>query len=81
MTTAQSHETAQKTVALTVRLPVELADALRNYAFVTNASANDVMKRALLDYLQAGGRAEMVRQAFEQVLNQHAVALDKLKDM
>jgi predicted transcriptional regulator len=66
---------------LTVRLPVELADALKNYAFVTETSGNEVIKRALIEYLKVHGREEAIRAAFERVLEQHSIALDKLKDM
>ncbi|WP_407688204.1 DNA-binding protein [Mycobacterium sp. HUMS_1102779] len=66
---------------MTVRLPAELADALKNYAFVTNTSANDVIKQALIDYLKAHARTDMVRVAFDKVLQQHSVAFDKLKDL
>lgn len=69
------------TTALTVRLPVELADALKNYAFVTETSGNEVIKRALVEYLQVHGRKEIMRSAFERVVEQHSEALDKLKDM
>ena len=68
-------------MALTVRLPGELADALRNYAFVVDASANDVIKRALIEYLQTHARTHMVRAAFDKVLEQHRVAFDKLADL
>ncbi|MPY79816.1 MAG: DNA-binding protein [Actinophytocola sp.] len=70
-----------ETTALTVRLPVEMADALRTYAFLNNASVNDTVKRAVADYLQQHGREETMRAAFERVLTDHAVALDKLKDL
>jgi hypothetical protein len=70
-----------RTTGLTVRLPAELADVLRNYAFLTNTSANDVIKRALIDYLKTHSRAEMMDAAFDRVLHDHGVALDKLKDM
>lgn len=66
---------------MTVRLPAELADALKNYAFVTNTSANDVIKQALIDYLKTHARTEMVRVAFDKVLEQHSVAFDKLRDL
>jgi hypothetical protein len=66
---------------LAARLPAELGDALRNYAFVTDTSANDFIERALVEYLKVHGRTEMVRAAFAKVLDQHAVAFDKLKDM
>jgi len=66
---------------MTVRLPAELADALKNYAFVTDTSANDIIKQAVTEYLKANARTEMVRAAFDKVLEQHAVAFDKLKDL
>jgi predicted transcriptional regulator len=66
---------------LTVRLPGELADMLKNYAFVTDTSANEVIKRALIEYLKVHGREDVMRAAFDRVVDQHGKALDKLKDM
>lgn len=80
-TDAHTNEAAQKTTGVTVRLPVELADALKNYAFVTETSGNEVIKRALIEYLRVHGRTDMVRDAFEKVLSRHAVAFDKLADL
>ncbi|QLL05734.1 ribbon-helix-helix protein, CopG family [Mycobacterium vicinigordonae] len=74
-------DATQKTVGVTVRLPVELADALKNYAFVTESSGNEVIKRALIEYLKVHGREEVMRSAFERVVEQHRVALDKLAGM
>ncbi len=71
----------QRTTGMTVRLPAELADVLRNYAFLTNTSANEVIKLALTEYLKTHGRTEMMEAAFDEVMRQHSVALDKLKDM
>jgi predicted transcriptional regulator len=70
-----------KVTGMTVRLPVELSDALKNYAFVTDTSANDVIKQAVIDYLKVHARTEMVRAAFDKVLEQHSVAFDKLKNL
>ena len=72
---------AAQTTALTVRLPTELADALKNYAFVTQTSGNEVIRRALVEYLTVHGRPEAIRTAFDRVVHQHAIALDKMKDM
>ena len=69
----------QYTKPLTVRPPGELADALRNYAFVTDTSANDVIKAALVEYLKARAHTDIVRSAFDKALKQHAEAFDKLK--
>jgi predicted transcriptional regulator len=76
-----SNSAQRGAVALTVRLPAELTDALRNYAFVTDTSANDVVKRAVADFLKAHGHTEMVRAAFEKALDRHAIAFDKLADL
>ncbi|OBJ86496.1 DNA-binding protein [Mycobacterium asiaticum] len=73
--------TTTKTTGITVRLPAELADALKNYAFVTNTSANDVVKQALTEHLKAHARTDMVRAAFEKVLVQHSVAFEKLEHL
>ncbi len=54
---------------------------LKNYAFVTDISANEVIKRALIEYLKVHGRRDVMRAAFERVVDQHGKALDKLKDM
>lgn len=75
------HETAQGTTALTLRLPAELAEAVKNYAFLTNTSGNDVIKRAVIDYMKAHAQTDMVRAAFEKTLEQHKVAFDKLADL
>jgi predicted transcriptional regulator len=76
-----ANESAQRTTGLTVRLPGELADMLKNYAFVTDTSANEVIKLALVAYLKVHGREDVMRAAFERVVDQHGKALDKLKDM
>jgi predicted transcriptional regulator len=73
--------TPQATTALTVRLPVELAEALKNYAFVTDTSGNEVIKRALVEYLKAHAQTDMVRAAFAKALEQHSIAFEKLADL
>lgn len=75
------HDTTPRTTGLTVRLAAELADALKNYAFVTDTSANEVIKRALIEYLKVHGRADLMQSAFERVVRQHSVALEKLENM
>jgi len=67
-----------QTTSLTVRLPADMAEALRTYAFVTNTSGNDVVKQAVAEFLQTHARTDMVRAAFQQTLKDHEVALDKL---
>lgn len=72
---------SSRTTGLTVRLPAELADAVKNYAFVTDTSANDVIKRALVEYLKIHGRADLMKAAFDRVVQDHSLALQKLEDM
>jgi predicted transcriptional regulator len=79
MTTRDDSKVA--TTALTVRLPVELADALKNFAFVTETSGNEVIKRAVVEYLRAHAQTDMVRAAFDRALQQHAIAFEKLADL
>ena len=50
---------------LTVELPGELAEALRNYALVTNTPVNQVINAALADYLEANA-ADVVHAAFDK---------------
>ncbi|WP_102144406.1 ribbon-helix-helix protein, CopG family [Mycobacterium hubeiense] len=76
-----AEESTPRTTGVTVRLPAELADALKNYAFVTDTSANEVIKRALIEYLKIHGRAEIMESAFQRVVRQHSVALEKLENM
>lgn len=63
---------------MTVRLPKELAVLLKNYAFITDTSINDVVKQALIDHLHSH-RDKMIGAAFNRVLEQHEAALDYLK--
>jgi predicted transcriptional regulator len=64
---------------LTIRLPDELAEALRSYAFVTDASANEIVEAALAEYLKAHAHTDIVRAAFDKALHLHAVAFEKLE--
>jgi hypothetical protein len=79
--TATAAGTTAHTTGLTVRLPTELAEVLKNYAFVTDISGNEVIKRALIAYLKTHGRDDLMKSAFDRVVAQHKVALDKMADM
>jgi len=46
---------------LIIRLPEELAEALRTYAFVTHTSANRIVEAALTEYLKAHAHTDIVR--------------------
>lgn len=80
-TAAHTPTNAPATTALTVRLPAELADALKNYAFITETSGNEIIKRAIGEYLRAHAQTDMVKAAFAKALKQHAIAFEKLADL
>lgn len=52
---------------LTVQLPGELAEALRNYALATNTPVNQVINAALAEYLETNA-ADVVHAAFDKGL-------------
>jgi hypothetical protein len=66
---------------LTVRMPAGMHEAVRTVAFVTNSSINDVVVRAVADYLSDAGRSQAVDGFLERAHDQWRVALDKLADM
>lgn len=71
----------QEQVAMTVRLPKEVHEALRTVAFASDASLNDVVLRAVADFLGDKGRREAVDAMATRVRERYRVALDKLKDL
>ena len=72
---------AQGHIAMTVRLPAEVHEALRTVAFAGGGSLNDVVLRAVGDFLAGKGRREAVDAMATRVREQYRVALDKLKDL
>lgn len=68
-------------VAMTVRLPAEVHEALRAVAFARGGSLNDAVLRAVGDFLADKGRREAVDAMAARVREQYRVALDKLKDL
>jgi predicted DNA-binding protein len=80
-TTTTTTTPRQPTKDFTLRLPLELAEVLKNQAFVTSKSINEVMKEALVQYLQGDARREAFEMALAKVKDDHRVALDKLADL
>jgi NRPS condensation-like uncharacterized protein len=70
-----------ETQVLTVRMPKDEHEALRGYAFATGASMNDVVLRALRDFLSGPGRREEFDALLSKARKQYRVALDKLVDL
>lgn len=68
-------------VAMTVRLPAEVHEALRAVAFARGGSLNDAILRTVGDFLADKGRREAVDAMATRVREKYRVALDKLKDL
>lgn len=78
---AGAHVKGGKSVAMTVRLPPEVHEALRVVAFATGASLNDIVLRSVGEFLADKSRRETVDRIATQVREQYRVALDKLKEL
>jgi hypothetical protein len=66
---------------LTIRVPKDVHEAVRTLAFATDSSINDVALRAIRDHLATGGHRKAVEGLGARVIEQYAVALDKLADL
>jgi hypothetical protein len=64
-----------------LRLSSEEHTALRTFAQITGASANDVVRRALREFLAGPGRREEFETLLKQAREDYALALDKLADL
>jgi predicted transcriptional regulator len=66
---------------LNVRVPKDVYDALRTYAYATDSSINEAVLRALADFLASQGREDEVDAFLRNARKQYRVALDKLADL
>ncbi|MQA01871.1 MAG: toxin-antitoxin system HicB family antitoxin [Streptosporangiales bacterium] len=67
--------------ALTLRLPPELHEQLRLYAFLTSQSINETVTGVVAEWLKEQGRTAMLDAAAEHGQQTHRIALDKLRDL
>jgi NRPS condensation-like uncharacterized protein len=70
-----------ETQVLTVRMPKDEHEALRSYAFATGASMNDIVLRAIREFLASSGRREEFDALLTKARKQYRLALDKLADL
>lgn len=71
-----------KREVLTVRLPADLHQGLREYKlFAHKASINDVVVDLIRDFLAGPGRQEIEQGMTDRARAAYGVALDKLADM
>lgn len=71
----------QELQQLNVRIPRDVYDALRTYAYASDSSINEAVLRALADFLASRGRKEEVDAFLKGARTQYRVALDKLADL
>ncbi|MBA3631052.1 MAG: DNA-binding protein [Actinobacteria bacterium] len=71
----------QELQQLNVRVPKDVFQALRTFAYATDSTINEAVVRALVDFLAARGRQEEVDAFLKGARRQYRVALDKLADL
>lgn len=78
MARAQDRAQSQQ---LNVRVPRELYDALRTYAYATESTINETVLEALVDFLSTRGREKQVDSFLRRAREDWRTALDKLADL
>lgn len=78
--TAREFERRQDTAPdrVTIRMPSDMYKAVRTVAFVTGESINDLVVKAVGDYLSTEGRRLAVEGHLQRAQEEWRVALDKL---
>ena len=66
---------------MTIRVPRDVHEALKTLARATDASSNEVVLRAIRDYLGTKGHRQAVERFLGEAQSQYRVALDKLADL
>jgi hypothetical protein len=66
---------------ITTRVPKDVHEALRTLAFATDSKINDIVVRAIRDYLSDAGHRKAVEALAGKAMKQYRVALDKLADL
>jgi len=64
-----------------LRLTKEEHTAVKTFASVTGSSANDVVRRAIREFLAGPARREEFDAVVSETVEQYRVALDKLADL
>ncbi|MFP5353364.1 MAG: DNA-binding protein [Actinomycetota bacterium] len=77
---AQGSGSEKEVQVVTLRIPKEVYEAMRTYAFATNTSINDVGLRSVQSFLAGEGRSQQVTAFLDRASTQWRVALDKLAD-
>lgn len=78
MTRTPRHQDLQQ---LNVRVPREVYDALRTYAYATDSTINEAAVKAIVDFLSTKGRQKQVEVFLTRARADWRTALDKLADL
>jgi hypothetical protein len=73
--------TTAKKENFALRLTEEEMTALRTFATVTNTSMNDVIRRAIREFLSGDARREVFQAILRDAQERYSVALEKLADL
>lgn len=65
---------------LNVRVPRDVYEALRTYAYATKSTINDAALQAILDFLSTKGRQKQVDAFLRRARDDWRTALDKLAE-
>lgn len=76
-----ARRSAQEVQQLNVRVPRDVYDALRTYAYATDSTINEAALQALVDFLSTKGRQRQVDGFLKRARDDWRTALDKLADM
>ena len=79
-TTRVENDVGSGKEVLTLRLPGDVLEALRTYAFFTRRSMNEVVNGLVMDFLAGPGRLELTEAISERARSDYRIALDKLAD-
>lgn len=66
---------------ITARVPKDVHQAIRVLAFATDSKINDIVLRALREYLAESGHRKAVEALTAKAAKQYRVAVDRLADL
>lgn len=72
---------AQDVQQLNVRVPRDVYEALRTYAYATDSTINEAALQALVNFLSTKGRQKQVDTFLKNAREDWRTALDKLADL
>jgi hypothetical protein len=78
---SSSDEQSPERIAFSVRMPAQQYEALKGFAYFTRTSMNEVVSRAVTEFLTGPGRAEFDAAVVADTQERYRDILDKLRDL